>query len=68
MQYIEYRSDLNMRWPGAAHSVAQKHHKLKIQLGSSYSVSGIAGARVPALKNRITGLRLKLVWSVGTVA
>ncbi|KAG5441434.1 hypothetical protein CSKR_107659, partial [Clonorchis sinensis] len=33
-QYLEYRSNWNMRRPGAAHSVAWKHHKREIQLGS----------------------------------
>ncbi|KAG5445997.1 hypothetical protein CSKR_108117 [Clonorchis sinensis] len=33
-RYIEYRSDWNMRRPGAAHSVAWKHQKREIQLGS----------------------------------
>ncbi|KER23755.1 hypothetical protein T265_14572, partial [Opisthorchis viverrini] len=31
-RYLEYRSDRNMRRPGAAHSVAWKHHKRAIQL------------------------------------
>ncbi|GAA52758.1 cytoplasmic tRNA 2-thiolation protein 1 [Clonorchis sinensis] len=34
-RYLEYRSNWNMRRPGAAHSVAWKHQKREIQLGSS---------------------------------
>ncbi|KAG5446642.1 hypothetical protein CSKR_108301, partial [Clonorchis sinensis] len=33
-RYLEYRSNWNMRRPGAAHSVAWKHHKREIQLDS----------------------------------
>ncbi|KAG5442617.1 hypothetical protein CSKR_106136 [Clonorchis sinensis] len=32
-RYLEYRSNWNMRRPGAAHSVAWNHHKREIQLG-----------------------------------
>ena len=35
-RYLEYRSNWNMRRPGAAHSVAWKHHKREIQLGSRW--------------------------------
>ncbi|GAA53057.1 coiled-coil domain-containing protein 108, partial [Clonorchis sinensis] len=34
-RYLEYRSNWNMRRPGAAHAVARKHRKREIQLGSS---------------------------------
>ncbi|KAG5454446.1 hypothetical protein CSKR_113111 [Clonorchis sinensis] len=44
-RYLEYRSNWNMRRPGAAHSVAWKHHKREIQLGSRLTET--RGLRLP---------------------
>ncbi|GAA47701.1 serine/threonine-protein kinase/endoribonuclease ire-1 [Clonorchis sinensis] len=38
-RYLEYRSNWNMRRPGAAHSVAWKHLKREIQLGSRLNIT-----------------------------
>ncbi|KAG5442004.1 hypothetical protein CSKR_106956 [Clonorchis sinensis] len=53
-RYLEHRSNWNMRRPAAAHSVAWKHHKREIHLGSIHTKEKKHWTRVSLLLELIS--------------